>query len=109
MNIKDKTRSLVHVLPEKDQKRAFELIDKDDFQTLLDLINSDIHKAKRDRDSNPDKLEHELHISDMQALKVVVNSYIDEEESFYHSLDTSARMMLDNEFNDEDMMYANGW
>lgn len=39
----------------------------------------------------------------MQALKVVVQSYIDEEEAFFKSMDTSSRLMEGNFEYDEEI------
>jgi len=102
MNIKKKIKDLIPVLPEKDRPIAMNLLAKEDFQTLVELVDSDIQKAKIERDrhekeENVEKVEEtDLYISDMQALKIIVQSHIDEEEEFFHSLDTSARLMEDN-------------
>lgn len=102
MNIKKKIKDLISALPEKDRSIAMNLLNKDDFQTLVELVDSDIYKAKAERDKhrrneNTEKVEEtELYISDMQALKVIVQSHINEEEAFFNSLDTSARMMENN-------------
>lgn len=99
MNIKTKITSLISVLPKKDRPIALELIKKEDFQTLVELVDSDIKMAKIEldklqKDSDEDAIEeNKLIISDMQALKIVVQSYIDEEDAFFNSLDTSSRIM----------------
>lgn len=101
MNIKKKIKSLLSVLPKKDRQIALNLLEKEDFQTLVELVDSDvkISKAELDKIQEQDEEiidENKLIISDMQALKVVIQSYIDEEEEFFHSLDTSSRLMEDN-------------
>lgn len=103
MNIKKKIKSLLSVLPKKDRQIALNLLDKEDFQTLVELVDSDVKIAKAELDKiqyqgNDEEVinENKLIISDMQALKVVIQSYIDEEEEFFHSLDTSSRLMEDN-------------
>lgn len=99
MNIKTKIKSLISVLPKKDRPIAFNLINKEDFQTLVELVDSDIKIAKTELDklqNSSDESaieENKLIISDMQALKVVIQSYIDEEDAFFNSLDTSSRIM----------------
>jgi len=106
MNIKTKIGSLLPVLPKKDRQIALNLLNKEDFQTLAELVDSDIKKAKRDLDKKTDEKEindSELIISDMQALKVVVQSYIDEEEAFFNSMDTSSRLMKGNFEYDEEI------
>lgn len=106
MNIKTKIGSLLSVLPKKDRQIALNLLNKEDFQTLAELVDSDIKKAKRDLDKKTDEKEindSELIISDMQALKVVVQSYIDEEEAFFKSIDTSSRLMEGNFEYDEEI------
>lgn len=50
MNIKTKIGSLLPVLPKKDRQIALNLLNKEDFQTLAELVDSDIKKAKRDLD-----------------------------------------------------------
>lgn len=101
MNIKKKIKSLLSVLPKKDRQIALNLLDKEDFQTLVELVDSDVKIAKAELDKMQEQDEeiideNKLIISDMQALKVVIQSYIDEEDEFFHSLDTSSRLMEDN-------------
>ena len=101
MNIKNKIKSLLSALPKKDRQIALNLLEKEDFQTLVELVDSDIKIAKAELDKMQEQDEeiideNKLIISDMQALKIVIQSYIDEEEEFFHSLDTSSRLMEDN-------------
>ena len=101
MNIKKKIKGLLSVLPKKDRQIALDLLNKEDFQTLVELIDSDVKIAKAELDKMQEQDEeiideNKLIISDMQALKVVIQSYIDEEEEFFQSLDTSSRLMEDN-------------
>lgn len=108
MNIKAKIKSLISVLPKKDRPIALNLLSKEDFQTLVELVDSDIKKAKIELDNIQDSdeeviNENKLIISDMQALKIVIQSYIDEEEAFFNSLDTSSRLMEGNFEYDEEV------
>ena len=95
MKLKTKVKSMLPCLPPKDQRIAWNLICKEDYQSFVELVSSDIIKCEREKLSitNEEELEKfEMHISDLRALELVVKSYIDEEDEFYNSLDTSARM-----------------
>lgn len=106
MNIKERIKELIPTLPKKDRPIAINLLEKGDYQTLVELVDSDIKIAKskldKSKDLNEDQIaESGLIISDMQALKIVIQSHIDEEEEFFNSLDTSSRLMDNGYFEDE--------
>lgn len=106
MNIKERIKELIPTLPKKDRPIAINLLEKGDYQTLVELVDSDIKIAKskldKSKDLNEDQIaESGLIISDMQALKIVIQSHIDEEEEFFNSLDTSSRLMENGYFEDE--------
>lgn len=106
MNIKERIKELIPTLPKKDRPIAINLLEKGDYQTLVELVDSDIKIAKskldKSKDLNEDQIaESGLIISDMQALKIVIQSHIYEEEEFFNSLDTSSRLMENGYFEDE--------
>lgn len=106
MNIKQRIKELIPALPKKDRPIAIGFLEKGDYQTLIELVDSDIKIAKlrldRTKDLNEEQVaESKLIISDMQALKIVIQSHIDEEEEFFNSLDTSSRLMNNGYFEDE--------
>lgn len=106
MNIKERIKELIPTLPKKDRPIAISLLEKGDYQTLVELVDSDVKIAKskldKSKDLNEDQIaESGLIISDMQALKIVIQSHIDEEEEFFNSLDTSSRLMENGYFEDE--------
>lgn len=74
-------KELVHYLPEKDIKFANKFIDKRDFESLSDLVKSDIYKIERDINSIPEEFEDERLakqkvLSQLENLKSEVDSYL---------------------------------
>lgn len=74
-------KELVQYLPEKDIKFANKFIDKRDFESLSDLVKSDIYKIERDINSIPEEFEDERLVkqkvlSQLENLKSEVDSYL---------------------------------
>lgn len=74
-------KELVQYLPEKDIKFANKFIDKRDFESLSDLVKSDIYKIERDINSIPEELEDEKIVkqkvlNQLENLKSEVDSYL---------------------------------
>ena len=72
MNIKKKIKDLIPVLPGKDRPIALNLLAKYDFQTLVELVDSDIQKAKIERDKhekneNVEKVEETEKVGSKEA------------------------------------------
>lgn len=68
---------MINVLPEKDRKLAEKFIDKRQFESLYELVNSDIYKArKKAKASNIEEMSVS-DIADMSILKAEIINYID--------------------------------
>lgn len=77
MTALERIQSLINVLPEKDRKLAEKFIDKRQFESLYELVNSDIYKArKKARASNIEEMSVS-DIADMSILKAEIINYID--------------------------------
>ena len=77
MTALERIQSLIHVLPEKDRKLANTFIEKRQFESLYELVSSDIYKArKKAKDSNVEEIEVSV-IADMSILKSEIINYID--------------------------------
>ena len=68
---------MIYVLPEKDRRLANTFIEKRQFESLYELVSSDIYKArKKAKDSNVEEIEISS-IADMSILKSEIINYID--------------------------------
>ena len=77
MTALERIQSLINVLPEKDRKLAEKFIDKRQFESLYELVNSDIYKArKKAKASNIEEMSVS-DIADMSILKAEIINYID--------------------------------
>ena len=77
MTALERIQSLIYVLPEKDRKLANIFIEKRQFESLYELVSSDIYKArKKAKDSNVEEIEVS-DIADMSILRSEIINYID--------------------------------
>lgn len=77
MTALERIQSLIYALPEKDRKLANTFIEKRQFESLYELVSSDIYKArKKAKDSNVEEIEVSS-IADMSILKSEIINYID--------------------------------
>ena len=67
-----RVEELIPVLPEKDAKLCMNYLSKRDFESILEIVESDIYKAKR---KNIEELPDE-YISDLLELKDAVATYL---------------------------------
>lgn len=63
---------LIPILPSKDEKLAYQYLKKRDFQSILEIVESDIYKAEK---SNTETIENE-YISSLTILKGELLTYM---------------------------------
>jgi hypothetical protein len=72
----ERMQSLVKTLPEKDRKLAYKFIDKRQFESLYELVNSAIYKARKAHKEQLEDIEY-LDVAEMSVLQSEVINYID--------------------------------
>lgn len=72
----ERITKLTQTLPEKDRKLAYKFIDKRQFESLYELVNSAIYKSRKAHKEQLDEMEH-LDVAEMSVLQSEIINYID--------------------------------
>lgn len=71
-----KIHELISILPEKDSKLAIKYLDKRDFQSVLEIVESDLYKAEKDKSEvNPD--DYIIGLTELRSELLTYMSYLD--------------------------------
>lgn len=71
-----KIHELISVLPEKDSRLAIKYLDKRDFQSVLEIVESDLYKAEKDKSEvNPD--DYIIGLTELRSELLTYMSYLD--------------------------------
>ena len=89
----DRIRTLISSLPEKDVPLGHKFLDKRDFDSLKELVDSAMYKVKKSqRSENPKEIYAKISLEDLSRLKSEVDMYIIQieplsEEDFYSEIE----------------------
>lgn len=71
-----KIHELISILPEKDSRLAIKYLDKRDFQSVLEIVESDLYKAEKDKSEvNPD--DYIIGLTELRSELLTYMSYLD--------------------------------
>lgn len=71
-----KIHELISILPEKDSRLAIKYLDKRDFQSVLEIVESDLYKAEKDKlEVNPD--DYIIGLTELRSELLTYMSYLD--------------------------------
>lgn len=71
-----KIHELISILPEKDSRLAIKYLDKRDFQSVLEIVESDLYKAEKDKlEINPD--DYIIGLTELRSELLTYMSYLD--------------------------------
>ena len=77
MNTLERIQSLITVLPEKDIQLAEQFIKKREFESLYELVSSDIYKVRKKAKQNNIEEIDIPNLGDLDLLKSEIVNYID--------------------------------
>ena len=89
----DRIRVLISSLPERDIPLGHKFLDKRDFDSLKELVDSAMYKVKKSqRSENPKEIYAKVSLEDLSRLKSEVDMYIVQieppsEEDFYSEIE----------------------
>lgn len=72
-------KELVSTLPEKDAKLVKEYLEKRDFQSVLEIVESDIYKAERAKDERLEEVpdDYIVSLTEMKGELMTYMSYLE--------------------------------
>lgn len=89
----DRIKALISSLPERDIPLGHKFLDKRDFDSLKELVDSAMYKVKKSqRSENPKEIYAKISLEDLSRLKSEVDMYIVQielpsEEDFYSEIE----------------------
>jgi hypothetical protein len=78
-NLLDKIKELIPSLPNRDIQLGYDFLNKRDFESLKDLIDSAIYKVEKNIKSNTPKEEYtKVNLDELIELKLEVSVYLNQ-------------------------------
>lgn len=78
-NLLDKIKELIPSLPNRDIQLGYDFLNKRDFESLKDLVDSAIYKVEKNIKSNTPKEEYtKVNLDELIELKLEVSVYLNQ-------------------------------
>lgn len=80
-----RVKELIPVLPEKDAKLCTDYLSKRDFESVLEIVESDLYKAEKDKPDDSDEIpdEYTILLSKLRCELLTYMSYLEVPDNSY--------------------------